>query len=206
MAVETSQDIEIPAELQEAYVVDTDFHAGPSTDVEVLLPYIDDERIKQKLRVTSKVSFPSRVVPAYATNETGGYHAHGAALDGESVLDVMTKFGINMPIITPGTNTLPGLQYPKMKDAICKAANDFALDQITPADDDIKTHVALPIWNPEACVEELDRLGRRMCSCNRLTKTRPQTSQYGDTRISLLPKNSPHIGCIPVPSIHSPAV
>lgn len=182
MALEEPREIEVPDEIREEFVIDTDFHAGPSTDAEVLIPYIEDERLKRKLRVSSTMSFPSRINPAYATNETGGYHAHGAALDGESVLEIMERFGIDMPIITPGTNTLPGLQYPKLKTALCKAANDFAMDRIVPGDDAIKTHVALPIWDPEACVGELDRLGDEKDVVGAVTWYGPFTSLLGEPK------------------------
>lgn len=182
MALEDPGEIEVPDAIREEFVIDTDFHAGPSTDAEVLLPYIEDERLKRKLQVSSTLSFPSRITPAYATNETGGYHAHGAALDGESVLEVMETFGIDVPIITPGTNTLPGLQYPKLKTALCRAANDFAMDRIVPADDAIKTHVALPIWDPEACVAELDRLGDEKDVVGAVTWYGPFTSLLGEPK------------------------
>jgi predicted TIM-barrel fold metal-dependent hydrolase len=182
MASPDSGEIEVPEEIRDEFVIDTDFHAGPSTDAEALIPYIEDERLTRKMRVSSKLSFPSRITPAYATNETGGYHAHGAAMDGEAVLEIMERFGIDMPIITPGTNTLPGLQYPKLKTALCRATNDFALDRIVPADDAIKTHVALPIWDPEACVNELDRLGAESDVVGAVTWYGPFTSLLGEPK------------------------
>lgn len=151
--------VEVTEQAAEAYVVDTDFHAGPSSDMADLLPYIDDDLVAQKLRVTGTIPSPTGVQSRYANDIDSGYHKHGKAADTQDVLDVMDRFSIDVPIIGPGMNKLPTVQYPRIKNVVCSALNDYLLDRVVSVEENVLTHVALPIWDPEKCVEELDRVG-----------------------------------------------
>jgi len=151
--------VEVDPRAREEFIVDTDFHAGPSSDLAGLLPYVDDERLLRKFAVHHRLPNPKRTNTRFAKMSPEGYHTHGVATTTEEVAAVMERFAIDQPIVAPGTNALPAVKYPRVKEAICRAVNDYLLDRIVDDAAKVKTHLALPIWNAEACVAELDRLG-----------------------------------------------
>lgn len=159
MALQVDTDIEVTEEAADAYVVDTDFHAGPSSDMADLLPYIDDEVVVEKLEVAGGIPSPAGVQSRYANNLDMGYHKHGVAEDTEDVLEVMERFCIDALVVGPGMNKLVTVQYPRIKNAVCAGLNDYLLERVVSPGDGIYTHVALPIWDAERSAEELDRVG-----------------------------------------------
>jgi predicted TIM-barrel fold metal-dependent hydrolase len=159
MATHKPAEFEVDERAAEEYIVDTDFHAGPSSDMADLLPYIDDDVVEEKLRVSGTIPSPAGVQSNYANNIDSGYHKHGKAEDTEDVQEVMEQFCIDELVIGPGMNKLVTVQYPRIKTAVCSALNDYLLDQVVSPDDGVYTHVALPVWDPAACAAELDRVG-----------------------------------------------
>lgn len=159
MAVQRNTDVEVTEEAADEYVVDTDFHAGPSSDMADLLSYIDDEVVERKLRVSGTIPSPTGVQSRYANDIDAGYHKHGVAEDTEDVLDVMGRFHIDALVVGPGMNKLPTVQYPRIKNAVCSGLNDYLLDRVVSPTDGIYTHAALPIWDAERSAEELERVG-----------------------------------------------
>ena len=159
MSVSEPTEVEVDERAVDEYIVDTDFHAGPSSDMADLLPYIDDEVVEQKLSVTGKIPSPAGVQSNYANDIDAGYHKHGKAEDTEDVTEVMARFSLDSVIVGPGMNKLPTVQYPRIKTTVCSALNDYLLDQVVSPEDGIYTHVALPVWDPAACAAELDRVG-----------------------------------------------
>lgn len=159
MATQEPTEIEVVPEAADEYIVDTDFHAGPSSDMADLLPYIDDEVVEEKLNITGSIPSPVGVQSNYANNIDAGYHKHGVADDTEDVREVMDRFCLDAVVIGPGMNKLATVQYPRIKNAVCSALNDYLLDRIVSPEDGIYTHVALPVWDPARAAAELDRVG-----------------------------------------------
>lgn len=151
--------------IKEGLVVDADVHVSPSIDD--LLPYMEDrdDGIQEKIESTS---FPPDGHPpattnwtaSYATNEGGdGLDTQGHATTGEDVLEAIEETGVDIPLVTSGLNRLPATQNPRMGEAICRAFNNYLLDRVTSVDENVKAMAMIPQWNPEAIVEELDRIG-----------------------------------------------
>lgn len=161
MATHESPEIEVVEAAVDEYIVDTDFHAGPSSDMADLLPYIDDEVVERKLRLTGTIPSPVGVQSNYADEIDAGYHKHGRAETAAEVREVMQRFSIDSLVVGPGMNKLPTVQYPRIKTAVCCALNDYLLDRIVAPEDGIYTHVALPVWDAAACAAELERVGDR---------------------------------------------
>lgn len=159
MAIQDSPEVEVPDRAAEEVVVDTDFHAGPSSDMADMLPYIDDPVVEEKLEINGTIPSPVGVQSNYANNIDAGYHKHGFAADTEDVLEVMDRFSIDVTVIGPGMNKLPTVQYPRIKNAVCSGLNDYLLENVVSPADGIYTHVALPIWDAEKSAAELDRVG-----------------------------------------------
>jgi predicted TIM-barrel fold metal-dependent hydrolase len=161
MAIQDPTEVEVDERAADEYIVDTDFHAGPSSDMADLLPYIEDDVVRKKLEVTGKIPSPVGVQSHYANNIDAGYHKHGKAEDTEDVLEVMDRFSLDTVVVGPGMNKLATVQYPRIKTAVCRALNDHLLEEIVDTDAGVYTHVALPVWDPAACAAELDRVGDR---------------------------------------------
>lgn len=144
--------------VKEEFIIDADIHLQP--ELEDLLPYVHDGRIKEKLEIGG---FPPAVInwtPPYATNEGGsGLDAHGRARTGEDILEAIDQTAVDMPLVTPGLSRIANMQNPRMKEGICRAYNDYLLEEVTNVADNIKGMAMVPQWSPDAVVEELDRIG-----------------------------------------------
>lgn len=159
-------------EARSAHILDADFHIVAT--VEDLLPYVSDDRIKKKLE-RGHPPTPQIWKPTYSyagqgvedtSGETGssptsgyGQYRQGEARDTEEVLEVLDEYAVDGAIVTSNLNAVSGIQHPVLKTEICRAFNDFMLDKVTDRTEDIYGQLMLPQWNPEAMVEELDRLG-----------------------------------------------
>ena len=151
--------------MRESFIVDADIHLTPAMDD--LLPYFEesDARVRRKIASTT---FPPDGFPpstahwtaSYATNEGGsGLDTQGHAATGEDILDAIEETAVDVPLVTSGLNRLPATQNPRMKEAICRAYNNYLLDRVTSVDENVKGMAMMPQWNPDAMVEELDRVG-----------------------------------------------
>lgn len=147
----------VEAQVREQYIIDSDFHLNVT--VEELMPYIDDDRIVEKLERLGHPPGTQYWTAAYATNEGGrGLDTQGEAHDGEEILEAKEEIGVDVPIVTPGLNYLPSAQNPRMKTAICRAYNDYLLEHVVNVDDSILAQAMMPQWDPEAMLEEIDRV------------------------------------------------
>ncbi len=158
----TAQD-PIVAQAREDTIIDADFHV--EIEFEDLLPYIDDERIKHKLEV-SDPPVPGMWTPAYAypRNEDTDAVAmartgQGEALTSEEVRTASDEIAVDVPIVSTGLDQTPGIQNPALKTGICRAFNDYMLDQVVDPNDDIYGKAMIPQWDVEATLAELDRIG-----------------------------------------------
>lgn len=147
-------------------IFDLDFHLH--MPVEHLYDYIDDSMILDKLEnygdppnVTSGWSFlyssesGSKDMPKHMKSK-------GAVSTADGIVDVMDQMGLSKVLVDPGTNLplgIGGERYPPIKLALVRAYNDYVLDNIIDVDRGVYASVVLPRWNPQACVEELDRVG-----------------------------------------------
>lgn len=55
--------------------------------------------------------------------------------------------------------SIPQVNYLRMKEEVCRAYNDYLLDNVTNVYENIRAQAMMPLWNPEATVEELERIG-----------------------------------------------
>lgn len=148
----------VTEEMQEAFVVDVDFHVEPS--IEELLPYAENEAVERNLKLEGFPPTTRYWASSYATSHGGnGRQTHGNATTSEEILDVCEKLAVDVPIITPGYNTLPDVQNVVMKNEIVRMYNDYILEEVASGDESLKVLPALPQWSPEASVEEIKRIG-----------------------------------------------
>jgi len=157
---EPSENTGIPDEIYEEFIIDTDVHLDLQI-LEELYPYMDDQIVNKLDRPMGHYQFSSiDWLPTWG-NEGGGpgVDSNGAAKTGEDILQMMKNMGVDIPLVTPGVNSLPQVNYPRMKEEVCRAYNDYLLDNVTSVHENIRGHAMIPLWNPEATVEELERIG-----------------------------------------------
>ena len=148
----------VTEEMEEAFVVDVDFHVEPS--METLLPYANNSAVERNLEIEGFPPTTRYWASSYATPYgDNGRTTHGVAETAEDILDVTEKLAVDVPILTPGYNTLPDVQNVVMKNEIVRMYNDYVMEEIAPADKNIKVLPALPQWDPERAVEEIHRHG-----------------------------------------------
>lgn len=143
---------------REEWIVDVDFHLNVT--IEELLPYIGDSRVAEKLGRLGHPPGTQHWTAAYATDEGGrGLSTQGEAHDGEDILAAIEEVGVDVPIVTPGLNYLPSAHNPRMKTAVCRAYNDYVLERVVDAGDEIRAMAMMPQWDANAVVSELERVG-----------------------------------------------
>lgn len=148
-------------QIEEEYVIDTDFHLEVSP--EALLEYIDDDRIVDKVNrfgTPPEARNVGGVSLQYSNNDPASNTHHGEALVADEISEVMENYGLDEAIITP-TNHLPfGLtNYPKLSTELCRAYNDYLLDKIIDDAEGIHANLVVPYWEPEVAAKEIDRMG-----------------------------------------------
>lgn len=151
---------DLPEQVQDEFIIDIDCHMSLKI-LDDLYPYMDDKIVNKLDRPRGHYQMEAiDWLPTWA-NESGGIgvDSHGAAKTGEDILQMMTDLGVDVPVVTPGLNSLPKIAYPRMKEEICRAHNDYMLDKVTPVHENIRAQLMLPLGNPEAAVEELERIG-----------------------------------------------
>lgn len=143
------------------YVIDADFHVEPTA--EDLVPYFEDDRMQA---LFSNYGFPEfgqlvnrTLAKNYDDPTTSGIRTLGHARDGEDVKEAIEAIGVDTALVTFGKNQIGSIQNPLVKTAVCSAFNDYVLDRVTPVDEGIKAMAAIPHWDPDAAVAELERIG-----------------------------------------------
>lgn len=157
---EPSENTGIPEEVHEEFIIDTDVHLDLQL-LEELYPYLDDRIVDKLDRPMGDYQFSAiDWLPTWG-NEGGGpgVDSNGAAKTGEDILQMMENMGTDVPLVTPGLNSLPQVNYPRMKEAVCRAYNDYLLEEVTSVHENIRGQAMMPLWNPAATVDELDRIG-----------------------------------------------
>lgn len=145
-------------QVREEFIIDSDFHLNVTVDE--LLPYVDDPRIEEKLGRMGHPPGTQHWTAAYATNEGGrGLDTQGEAHDGEDILEAMQEVGVDVPVVTSGLNYLPSTHNPPMKTAVCRAYNDYVIENVVTAHENIVAQAMMPQWDAEATLEELERIG-----------------------------------------------
>jgi len=147
----------VTEEMEEAFVVDVDFHVEPS--METLLPYAENSAVERNLKIEGFPPTTRYWASSYATPYgDNGRTTHGVAETAEDIIDVKEKLAVDVSLLTPGYNTLPDVQNVVMKDEIVRMYNDYVLEEIAPADENIKVLPAIQQWSPERAAEEINRL------------------------------------------------
>lgn len=152
---------EFDTDVQASAVVDADFHVEPTA--EDLARYFEDDRLRRRFETHGFPEFGYLVNRTLAKNyddpTISGIRTLGHARTGEDVREGADAIGVDTALVTLGINQLGSIQNPLVKTAVCRAFNDYALDRVTPVDDDIKLVAAIPHWDPDAAVAELERVG-----------------------------------------------
>lgn len=157
MAQSTTAD-SLEERVQDERIIDGDFHLNPK--FEDVIDYMDDPVVQEKFEMSGHPPKANYMYAGYATEGMDyGLLSQGVARDGEDILEAREDVNTDVPVVTPGHNQMPTIQYPVLKTAFARAYNDYVLDRVTPVDDDVKAMLMLPQWDPEAAVEELDRVG-----------------------------------------------
>ena len=148
----------IAPRVREETIVDGDFHLNVT--VEELLPYVDDEVVEEKLANFGHPPGTQHWTAAFATNEGDrGLSSQGEAHDGHEILAAIETVGVDIPVVTPGLNYLPSTHSPVMKTAICRAYNDYVIEEVLPVSDDVYAQAMIPQWDAEASAREVERVG-----------------------------------------------
>lgn len=143
--------------LQESTVVDLDFHLNLPADV--FIGRVDDPVLKEKLEFSLPQSRgTSGWVSAYAHHNTDGRNAHGHAETAAEIAEIMEKMQTDAVVVTPGMLGLPTARYPSLKTAVARAYNDYLIEEVLRPERGIYGAIVAPQWDPEAAVEELQRL------------------------------------------------
>lgn len=148
---------EMPSAATDTRIIDLDFHLNP--DPEILLTYVEDETVAEKLTTEFGMApLGGKWDAAYAINEGNeGLFTQGRAETAEDVHRAAAQYAIDDPIVNPGINNTPTQHHPVLKNAIARAANDYLLDRIVPADLDCLLMV--PQWDPAEAAREIRRVG-----------------------------------------------
>ena len=145
-------------ELQTATVIDTDFHLEIHSP-DPLKPYIDDERVREKM----KWGMPKADLGGWVSNYSHGTKSstvtHGQPMNTAEIAQVMEELALNAIVVIPGLVNLATGRYPAVKTELARAYNDYLLDNVINPDEGIYGSIVAPQWNPEAAVAELDRVG-----------------------------------------------
>jgi len=147
----------VPERVREETIVDVDFHLNVT--VEELLPYVDDDVVRAKLEKVGHPPGTQHWTGAYATKGEGrGLSSQGEAHDGDDILEAIEQVGVDVPVVTSGLNYLPSTQNPLLKTTLCRAYNDYVLENVLPAGDQIYAQAMIPQWDPEAAAAEVERV------------------------------------------------
>lgn len=150
-------DLEVPEAARADEIIDLDFHVNPLE--EDLIPYVEDERAKDRLTTEFGMTpIPDKWDAAYAIKEGNeGLFTQGRARFPEDVREACEQMAVDTPVVNAGINGLPQQHHPILKNAIVQAANDYMLDHF--ADEGMATSMLLPKWDVDYALEELDRIG-----------------------------------------------
>ena len=149
---------EMPAAAYDERIIDLDFHMNP-TEAE-LVRYVEDPVAREKFETVEFGMAPRKAKWDAAWAVPGGNEGlftQGRAEIAEDVKTIAERFAIDDPIVNVGLNNTPTQHNPVQRNAIVRAANDFALDQVIP--EDLHCLLMVPQWDPEHAVEEIHRLG-----------------------------------------------
>jgi predicted TIM-barrel fold metal-dependent hydrolase len=148
---------EVPAAAFDTRIIDLDFHMNPAE--EQLVSYVEDDAVREKL--TTEFGMAPRKAKwdaAYAIpggNE--GLFTQGRAEAAEDVRLAAERFAIDEPIVNVGINNAPTQHNPVLKNAIARAANEFARAEVLP--EGLYGLMMVPQWDPEFAAEEIRRVG-----------------------------------------------
>lgn len=159
MSIEIADDIDSRA--NEYQIFDGDFHIGVH-DAELLIPYIDDRVLREKME---KWGLPDSAAvhgfkDSYAHDKHSGATTHGIATSTEEAKTAMDEFGLDTILATPGGIALKpsGIRWTFVKNELCRAYNDYLLNEVVDPDEGIYGSFLLPKWNIEEAVAEIKRM------------------------------------------------
>lgn len=143
-------------------IIDADFHLHIPT--EKLLPYVRDDVVRDLVA--------ERGAPPFAGGQTTIRYAeargtadphdrvHGIAATTGEIREVADELAIDVPIVQPGTNLeLARSNYPTVTNELTRAYNDYVLDVVVDATDDVYATMLLPDWDVEFALAEIERVG-----------------------------------------------
>ena len=143
--------------------------SGASGDVEMLSSINIDRAEKDDIWVVDgKPGMPTALLAWSGHDEHWPGHAntlaeaHPAASNAEARLQLMDEVGVHANLLFP--NTGGSRQYlniaqsePELALECCRAYNDFLTDWCSADPDRLHGQISLPLWDLEACVEEIER-------------------------------------------------
>lgn len=143
---EASVDIELE-------VIDCDAHIRESVDD--LLPYVDDKESRGYIE-SPYFGYPSDGWDRSAGGRTGFATVRGP----EDELTVMDDLSLDISILTPTKNLYHGLIGNRdVAVTLAQAYNDYLLDSWLDGYDEFRGMLLVPVQDPEAGAEEIDRVG-----------------------------------------------
>lgn len=161
-------------------IVDTDFHLQLSPDE--VMPYVTDDLVRKKAEDGGWPGYSDQWEIGYAVESRNAVEYHGKATTADEIATVRRQFGLDYVIAVPGSSffSLPSARYRVMKNALVRAYNEYVLDQVVDADRGIYATLLLPQWDPEACLDELDRFASEPGFCGAQGFYGPHTLLGGD--------------------------
>lgn len=145
--------------VKDYHIIDTDFHLN--VPGEKLIPYIDNSTVKRKCEEVGVPEKSAGLMGAYAKDTTvNAERIHGSAITTEEIVEVKEETGADEVICQPNNSLpFPHSNYEVMKNELLTAYNDWLVERVIDVDEGIYGALAVPDWNIDLALEELERYG-----------------------------------------------
>lgn len=152
-------------ESDEEIIFDGDFHI--QVPMEKLFEYVEHDGIRDKLERFGEPVRPSQGIKgAYVSEKpqryagSAGATTHGAAIKADDIAAAMDDLDLDYIIATPPPDApFASGRYPTVLKELIRAYNDYLLEQVIDVDCGIYGGIQIPRWDPDAAINELDRVG-----------------------------------------------
>ncbi len=139
-------------------IIDCDIHEN--VPQAMLLKYLDEPYRSEVAK------FGPRVLRSGIRFEDGGIRKDAKADDGRvggvdpgfTIEDHLDRWPIRFGLLSHNSGNISGIPDPDYAAALCRATNDACLDFWIPTDERWRMTVCVPLQNPQAAAEEIDRL------------------------------------------------
>lgn len=156
----------LPEQRIDETIFDGDFHI--QIPIERLIERVDDPVIERKLENHGEpTGNTGGKKGAYASGHEqliegqSGATIHGQAYTTEDIVKAKEEMDLDYVLATPTPRGAfwGSARYPSMRKELIRAFNDYVIENVIDVGEGIYGSVMIPRWDPEASVDELDRVG-----------------------------------------------